>query len=332
MTPSNFFSRLRGRFVLGAVLLVVGSAAVLTAQENLGRGRITGIVQDERGNPVGGALVTVQIVGGSAKLDGTSDAKGRFAITGLGTGQWRIAATKAGYGDVSLEIEVKQLRANPPFTLTMKKLSDASALQTDKASSELFDKGSQFFKDEKYDESIRVFEELLAKYPDMHQAHLNIAAGYLKKGDAEKARSEYQLVLDKMLQAPGSTKKDPATSVRALAGLGEVALRGNDFETAQKYFRQALEVSPEDETAAYNVGEIFFSNQKIDEAIKFFEMAVQIKKDWPKPVYRLGIVYLNKGDYAKSLEYLNKFIQMAPDSPDAPQAKSMIAAIEKMKK
>ena len=29
---------------------------------------------------------------------------------------------------------------------------------------------------------------------------------------------------------------------------------------------------------------------------------------------------------------LNKFVQMAPDSPDAPQAKAMIAAIEKMKK
>lgn len=332
MTPFESIPKFRGRFLLGAVLLLAGSAALQAAQENFGRGRITGTVQDERGNPIAGAQITAQFVGGKGELDGTSDDKGFFAIAGLGTGPWRVAAAKAGYAAASLEIDVKQLRSNTPVNLTMKRITDASALRTDNASSELFDRGNRFFNEAKYDESIQVFEELLAKYPDIHGAHLNIAAASLKKGDMERARSEYQLVLDKTAPDPGAVPKDPATAVRALAGLGEVALKSNDFETAQTYLRRALEVSPADETAAYNVGEIFFSNQKIDEAITFFELAVRIKKDWPRPVFRLGIVYLNKGDFAKSLEYLNRFVQMAPDNPDVPQAKAMIAAVEKMKK
>ncbi len=148
----------------------------------------------------------------------------------------------------------------------------------------------------------------------------------------DKAKAEFQLVLDKTLQVQGSYEKDKSAAFRGFSGLGEVALKRNDFETAQKQFKQALEISPLDQTAAYNVGEIFFSNQKIDEAIAYFEMAIRIKKDWSKPYNRLGVVYLNKGDYAEALEYFNAFLQMDPKSPEAPNVRSMIAAIEKIKK
>jgi len=304
----------------------------LTAQENMGRGRVTGTVVDEKGNPVEGALIVAESLQSKAKLEGTSDKKGHFAIAGFGTGGWRITASKDGYLKSFLEMGVSQLKANPPLSLTLKKVTGMAAFFQDKASTDLFDKGNQLIEEGKYDEAVKVFEEFLAKYPEIYQTHLNIGSCFLKKGDLEKAASEFQLVLDKTLEMHGSYKKDAATSLRAFSGLGEIALKKDDFESAQKYFREALDVSPEDETAAYNVGEIFFSNQKVDDAIKYFELAIQIKKDWSKPYYRLGIVYLNKGDFAKSLECLNKFIQMDPENPDVPQAKAMIEAIGKIKK
>ena len=104
-----------------------------------------------------------------------------------------------------------------------------------------------------------------------------------------------------------------------------------DFNKAQEYFAQALDISPEDEVAAYNVGEVLFSHQKVDEAIKYFELSIQIKKEWSKPYLKLGYVYLNKGDFDKSLEYFNKFIEMDPENPEAPNVRNIIATIEKMK-
>jgi len=320
-------------FWISALLLIfLASGSPLAAQENLGRGRVTGTVVDEKGNPVEGALIVAESLQGKAKLEGTSDKKGHFAIAGFGTGGWRITASKDGYVKSFVEMGVSQLKANPPLTFTLKKITGMAAFFQDKASTDLFDKGNQLIEEGKYDEAVKVFEEFLVKYPEIYQTHLNIGSCFLKKGDLEKAASEFQLALDKALEMHGSYKKDPATSLRAFSGLGEIALKKDDFESAQKYFREALDVSPEDETAAYNVGEIFFSNQKIDDAIKYFELAIQIKKDWSKPYYRLGIVYLNKGDFAKSLECLNKFIQMDPENQDAPQAKNMIEAIEKIKK
>lgn len=301
-------------------------------QEHMGKGRVNGVVVDESGNPLEGVLIVAESLKYTTKLQGYSDDKGHFAVAGMGTGQWRVTASREGYSGSYVDMNIRQLRKNPPITFTLKKVSGYAALMTDEDSFEIFDKGNLLIKEEKYDEALEVFAEFLEKYPEIYQVHLNIGTCYLKKGDLDKAEAEFRLVLDKVLESFGDYKKDPQASLRAFTGLGEIYIRKEDFETAQKYFTQALEISPEDEVAAYNVGEVFFSHQKIDEAIKYFELATKIKKDWSKPYMKLGYVFLNKGDFDKSLEYFNKFIEMDPENSDVPQVKNIIAAIEKMKK
>ncbi len=302
------------------------------AQEQMGKGRITGTVVDEAGNPVEGAFITVESISTETRLEGKSDKKGHFAVAGMGTGMWQVTASKPGYASSYVQMNIRQLVMNPPITFTLKKMTGLAALKTDEKSFALFDRGNDLLKEEQFDEALKVFAEFLATYPEIYQVHLNIGTCYLKKDDLDKAVAEFQLVLDKALQTHGDYKKDPEATFRAFSGLGEVYLKKGDFQSAQKQFSQALEISPKDEVAAYNVGEVFFSNQQIDEAIKYFELAIRIKKDWSKPYVKLGYAYLNKGDFAKSLEYFNAFLQIDPENPEAPQVKNVIAAIEKIKK
>jgi len=302
------------------------------SQEQLGKGRITGLCVDENGQPLEGVLVVVQSMQTKAKLDGLSDKKGHFAVLGMGTGFWRVTATKKGYTSSSVDMRVAQLTTNPPITFTLKKLIGISALMADEESVKLFDKGNSLINEGKYDEALKVFDEFLIKYPEIYHIHLNIGSCYLKKEEPDKAEQEFKFVLDKTMKAFGDYKKDPATTFRAFSGLGEIYLKKGNFDEAQKYFSQALEISQEDEVAAYNVGEVLFSHQKIDDAIKYFELAIKIKKDWSKPYLKLGYVYLNKGDFAKALEYFNQFIRMDPENPEVPNVKNVIAAIERMKK
>ena len=317
---------------LSFVLFLLFAAMPSISQEGLGKGRINGIVVDTNGNPVEGALITVESIRTDTKLEGKSEKDGRFAVAGMGTGRWKITASKQGYASSSIEMNIRQLSTNPPITFTLNKMVGLAALQTDEESFALFERGNTFLQKEKYDEALGVFEEFIAKYPEVYQAHLNTGTCYSKKGELDKAASEFQLVLDKALQTHGDYKKDPEATFRAFSGLGEIELKRGDFEAAQKQFSQALEISPRDEAAAYNVGEVYFSNQQIDDAIKYFELAIQIKKDWPKPYLKLGYVYLNKGDFDRSLEYFNAFLQMDPENPEVAQVKNVIAAIEKMKK
>ena len=325
----------RNKFLnLGSLLffLLVGIVFVAFGQEHMGKGRITGTVVDESGNPLEGVLIVVESLKYKTKLQGYSNAKGHFAVAGMGSGRWRITASKEGYSSSNVDMNIRQLRKNPPITFTLKKVSDYAALMANEDSFKMFDKGNLLIKEEKYDEALEIFEEFVDKYPEIYQVHLNIGTCYLKKGDLDKAEAEFKLILDKTTEVSDDYKKNPQASLRAFAGLGEIYIQRENFETAQKYFTQALEISPEDEVAAYNVGEIFFSHQKIDEAIKYFEMSTKIKKDWSIPYMKLGYVYLNKGDFDKSLEYFNKFIEMDPENPEVPQVKNIIATIEKMKK
>lgn len=302
------------------------------AQEDIGRGRITGAVADENGAPLEGALIVAQSARSETKLEGRTDDKGRFAIAGLGTGMWRVVASLDGYQSASVEMNVRQLSQNPPISFTLKKLSGMAAFAADKDALALFDQGNSLLNQEKYDEALRVFEEFAAQHPDVYQVHLNMATCYLKKEELDKAESEFKLVLDKVMEKHGDLKKDAEASLRASTGLGEVSLRRGDFEAAQKYLAQAVEISPQDEAAAYNVGELLFSNQKVDEAIRYLELATQIKKDWPKPYQKLGYVYLNKGDFAKALENFKTFLALDPENPEAGQVKTIIETIEKMEK
>lgn len=326
---------LKNKFlILSAFISVLLTFPVLVtfAQEQIGKGRINGNVVDENGHPLEGVLIAVESLKYKTKLQDYSNKKGNFAVAGMGTGNWRITASKKGYTGSYIDMNIRQLRRNSPITFTLKKITGPEILAADEDSLRLYDKGDILIKEEKYDEALIIFEEFLAKYPEIYQVHLNIGTCYLKKGELDKAEAEFKLVLDKTLEKSGDYKKDLQVSLRALAGIGEVYIQKEDFLAAQKYFSQALEISPEDETAAYNVGEVFFSHQKIDEAIKYFELAIQIKNDWSKPYMKLGYVYLNKGNFNDSLEYFNKFIEMDPENPEVPKVKNIIATIEKIKK
>jgi tetratricopeptide (TPR) repeat protein len=314
------------------ILFFFWAVAPSLTQERMGRGRITGTCVDENGQPLEGVLVAVRSLNDKTNLEGVSDKTGHFAVMGMGTGVWKITASRKGYASSSIDMNIRQLKANPPITFTLKKLKGISSLMADEESVKLFDQGNSLINEAKYDEAIKVFDEFLGKHPEIYYVHLNIGSCYLKKGDLDKAEQEFKFVLDKTIQAFGDYKKDTATSLRAFSGLGEIYLKKEDFDTAQKYFSQALEISPEDEVAAYNVGEVFFSHQKIDDAIKYLELAIKVKKDWSKPYLKLAYVCLNKGDFSKSLEYFNQFIKMDPENPEVPNVRNMIAAIEKMKK
>ncbi len=326
------FTAVPATAVFFAIVLAASAAAVPGGQENIGRGRITGLVVDEAGQPLTGARIAVRIVDGATTLEGVSDKKGRFAVAGLGTGRWRITADLAGYIEAFVEMPISQVRPNPSVTLTLKRAGGGPALQADPESLAAIDRGNALESEGRYDEAIALFEGFLEKYPDLYQVRANLGGARLKKGDLDGAEAEFNAVLERSGGASGGLVRDKGSAVRALTGLGEVALKKDDLESAGRLFSEALALSPEDEAAAYNVGEILFSGQKTDEAIRFFELAARIKEDWPKPYYRLGFAYLNKGDYDRSLECFKKFIALDPANPEVPNVKNVMAAVEKMKK
>jgi tetratricopeptide (TPR) repeat protein len=330
MIPRSPFAAALAAAAFFAVALVASPAALPGSQENIGRGRITGLIVDEAGQPLEGARIAVKIVDGKTTLEGVSDKKGRFAVAGLGTGNWRITASLAGYAEASVETPISQVRPNPPVTLTLKRIGGGPAIQADPESLAAIDRGNALEAEGRYDEAIALFRGFLEKYPDVYQVRANLGGARLKQGDLDGAEAEFKTVLERSGGASGDLVKDKGSAVRALTGLGEVALKRDDLESAGRLFSEALALSPEDEAAAYNVGEIFFSNQKLDEAMIYFTKATEIKPDWATPYYKLGLVSLNKADYAAAKEYFQKFLTLEPEGELAAQAKNILDYLGKM--
>ena len=314
------------------ILALAVLAAALPAQENLGRGRISGEVVDSTGAGVPAALIVAQSLQSSARLESKTDKKGHFAVGGLGSGTWRITASKDGYVSAYTDMPVSQLRTNPPLALTLKSVSEAQPQAAEGQGRPLLDEGQALLDAGRYDDAIAVYERFAAKYPEVYGIELNIATAFMKKGDLDRAETEFRQVLDRSGLGGQPAAKDKETALRALSGLGELALKRGDLAVAQEAFRKALEISPQDAAAAYNVGEILFSNQKVDEAITYLELAVKIRPDWPKAYHRLGLVQLNKGDFDGALRNLRKFVELDPQNPEAGNVRTTIAAVEKMKK
>jgi len=312
------------------IVIVLCFTSFILAQAGRGKARISGVVKDEQGNGIKSAKILIQFLEDEQVMrEITVDKKGEWAVMGLGTGTWRVTASAEGYISVYKDVYIQQLERNPKITLVLKKtIQPDQPMIEDESSLGLLEKTNQLFTEKKYDEAITLLKQFLEINPNVYQAFINIGDCYREKGELEQALEEYNKALE---QAKQDELMGEEMTAKALARIGECYMRKEDFETAQDYFKLSIESYPENEILPYNVGEIYFSNQKIDEAIYYFELSTQIKSDWGPPYLKLGYTYLNKGDYEKAKLNLNKFLELDPESPEAPAVKNMVDYLEKIK-
>jgi tetratricopeptide (TPR) repeat protein len=311
------------------ITIVIFSTASLWAQAGHGRARISGVVVDENNEGIPSAQIVCEFIKNpQVKQTTSTDKKGEWAILGLGTGMFKVTASKEGYIAASTEIYVRQLERNPKVELTLKK-TEAERLDIKGTSSlDLIDQANLLYDEQKYDQALSLLQQFLEENPDAYQTYASIGDCYREMGEFEPAIENYQKVLEEA-DKDKAQRKEMAS--KALAGIGESYLKMQDLEQAQSYFEQSLEVYPENEILAYNVGEIYFANQNIDQAIKYFTISTEIKPDWPPPYLKLGYVYLNKGDFENAEASFKKFLELDPDSPEAPTVKRVLEFLAEKK-
>jgi hypothetical protein len=108
---------------VGLVLLLLATVAGgQMAGQLRGMGRIEGTVTDEGGAPLTDVAVKATLPGTTGSIDGTSDAKGKWMLGGMGRGDWDVVFEKGGFAPrrakVSLQVELARV---PPIAVVMKK-------------------------------------------------------------------------------------------------------------------------------------------------------------------------------------------------------------------
>lgn len=315
-----------------SLLILAFSAPKLYSQEGRGAGRLTGTVVDEAGNPIDGALITLQYSQFSNKLTAVSNSKGQWGFIGLGKGAVTVTATKEGFTPSFIQLEVSGIAKNPEKKIVLQKAAgNAPAEGISDSSKELLLQGNALFEQKKFVEALALYQGFLDKYPMLYKVRLNLANCHIELQEYDKAIAEYQKVLEG-LNAEAADKKDNKLLAQLYAGIGDAYMRQNQFKEAEQYFKKSIDIDPADHALAYNVAEIMMQAGNADEAIRYYEMAIRIKPDWPKSYLKLGYAWLNKGNNLKAVESFNKLVEISPpDDPDVALAKDIIKKISKIK-
>ncbi len=103
----------------------------------------------------------------------------------------------------------------------------------------------------------------------------------------------------------------------------------DDQENAAAALKALADVDPTVLIAEfYNKGNQLFDNGDIPGAIQEFKRILAIDPDHPRAHYRLGVCNVSSGNSAEAKTHLNRFMELAPDDPEAPVAKEMLAYLK----
>lgn len=318
-------------FLYSILLLILLTNLDLLCQEGRGMGRIFGTVEDENGKPVAGAEILVEARDFNFKTSTKSDKKGAWAVAGLGTGVFRITASKEGYHNTVIETMVSQFK-NPPIKIVLQAVKETGEpTGLDEKSRALFIEANSLYDHGNYAGALALFQEFLEKNPSLYQVRLNVGNCYREMKEYEKAIAEYNAVLEKIKSEKADLKGDE-NAAKALANIGEIYMIQNNYEKAKEYLKNAIDIFPTDHALAYNVAEIFFQAGQVDNAIEYYTLATKIKPDWAPAYLKLGFACLNKANFEEAIKYFEKFLELSPQDPQAESIKGLIEQLKKQKK
>jgi tetratricopeptide (TPR) repeat protein len=312
------------------VAALVAAGLLLTAASGWAQstGAVRGRVVDEKGQAVQDAVVGLDFQGGvTRKFETKTNKKGEFTQVGLSPGGYRITANKEGYQGtyIDLRVGLGEPVQLPDLKLTTKAAAQAAAgAEADKANAalrELFQKANQLSQEGKSDEAIAAYQEVLAKNPQVAEAHYNI--GYLQsqKKDWAAAEAAYLKALE---VRPGYGE--------AIAALARVYQDSGQAAKATELLTKAAADNPKDAKVQFNLGVFFLNSSRSEEAAAAFQKAAEADPSNPEVYYYLGTLAVGQNKIPEAVANLEKYLSMSPtNAQNMATAQGLLQALKPKK-
>ncbi len=304
----------RGLSVFLATVVATSSVAT-TARAQGEMGHIKGVVTDEQGQPLEGAVMKLHNLGKGGNFSVKTDKKGLYFKRSLPSGEYEFTLEKDGYKPVSDHFKVGA-GGDHKFDFKLAKGAPEGAKE--------FAQGFDAFNRGDNAAAAAFFEAALVKAPEMPEIHVNLAIAYLRLDRKADAVNQLQEAVKLAPDQP-----------RILFQLGGAYVEMKDFDKAREAFEQGLAKQPDlakDQLAleaTITLGAVYFAKGDIAKSIASFERALAAKPGAPVPMLGLGKAHLSNGDTEKALQEFQKVIAAAPGTSEAKQAEAFVAGLKK---
>jgi tetratricopeptide (TPR) repeat protein len=301
--------------------LIAMTLAAEPAFAQRGTGRMQGQITDPDGNGIEGVEITAFNPDMTpSTYDGTSGAGGRWAIIGLGRGDFKFTFRKEGYISYEIDVSVSSANRNPDLDVILNPIPEGAGMAGAGAGAEqpeLFTDGMAMYDAGDYAGAITKWEEFFRLNPDLYQVQGNLGNAYRELGRIDEARIAYEALL----------AEEPANQM-ANYNLGEMLVEAGEIEGAMPYFERVLESAPDDPAVYYNVAELYFSRREMESAITYYERAIAIDPSYLPAHMQLGFAQVNAGNIPGAIAAFEKYVEIAPlDDPQLPIVKDVLAAL-----
>ena len=198
----------------------------------------------------------------------------------------------------------------------------ATSVNAPPAAIKAFDKGLESRSKGKNADAEKDFEKAVGLYPNYADAWLAIGKLRLQRNAQDSAVDAFQKAAD----------ADDAL-VEAHLQLGMIAVGKKQWPDAAKQLDTVLRLDPvhfpdawyNDAVADYNLKNYDGAEKSVREL-----MRLDPQRRNGQAGFLLGVVLAGKNDFNGATEELRAYIKSSPDAPDVPQAKALLAQIEKL--
>jgi tetratricopeptide (TPR) repeat protein len=313
-------------WLLMVAVLALAMARPVAAQPG---GMIRGVVTDDKGQPVEGAVVTMLMTDTGRKFSVKTNRRGEFLQIGLAGGAYTVQAEK---DKIVSPVDKVTVRIGAPIDtkLVLGMASAAASAELAVKSAELkklFEEGVAAGNAGRHDEAIEKFAAGAAINPKCYDCYDNIGFAHSQKKEYDKAEEAYKKAAE--------IKPD---DVAAWNGLATIYNAQRKFDLAAEASAKATDLATNlsatggaaaGADAQYNQGVILWNSGKIPEAKKQFEAAVQSNPNHAEAHYQLGMALVNEGNLAGAATEFETYLKLSPEGSNAPTAKSLVAQLKK---
>ena len=268
-----------------AAALVLFSGVPLMAQST---NRIAGVVRDETGGPIRGAIVKAETGGGAGfaapmTLTAATDDRGRFIFVVARSGDWVLTIDAPGFEPATIPASVRLGGAAPNLDVKLERHENLEAtgvlagvdskLLTSQlaAAAAMIDEG-------RYDQAIVAYRDIRTKAPSLTLVNLQLGNAYLMK---------------------------------------------KSYPEAESAFQEILKVNADDANGLFAMGTVKEAQGKATEARDWYQKASSVDGLWTRPLMKLATLAGASGDKPAAAKYLARVIDIDPSSTDAIQAAAL---------
>jgi tetratricopeptide (TPR) repeat protein len=304
--------------------VAVIAAAMLTTSamaQPRGNARLTGKVVDDQGQPIADVTVRAQMTGQTDILEGKSDKKGEWRINGAANGEWKVELSKSGLESTVEVIEVKENNA-PPLNVTLLKKGAAppKADPMVEVNSQL-KTAAELAQGGKLPDARKIYEDLLAKYPQIYQLEGFIARTYAAENNVPKALEHLKINLEK--------EKDPALLIELNLFHAELLMESGDKAGATAILNTIDMKAVKDPYTFVNQAINLINDKKGPEAV---ELLTKLMAQFPtnnELYYYRGRAYVASDKLDEARADLEKFVSLSPNAKETADAKKILEQIKK---